>query len=84
MKSGTIFDNVLITDDSQFAHQLGKDTWKVTADGEKVMKKKLDDEEQKRQLEEEKKRDEAKKAEPKVDEDGTVPEAEEAESKVYH
>lgn len=27
MKSGTLFDNVLITDDPEYAKQLAEDTW---------------------------------------------------------
>ena len=38
MKSGTIFDNVLITDSVEFAEQVGKDTWGATKDPEKAMK----------------------------------------------
>lgn len=30
MKSGTIFDNFLITDDEKFAEEFGNDTWGAT------------------------------------------------------
>ena len=30
VKSGTIFDNVLITDDADHAEKVGEDTWGVT------------------------------------------------------
>ena len=38
MKSGTIFDNLLITDDEEFAEEVGNDTWGETKDPEKKMK----------------------------------------------
>lgn len=41
MKSGTIFDNVLITDDVEYAETFGADTWGKTKDAEKEMKKKV-------------------------------------------
>jgi len=54
VKAGTIFDNVLITDDVDFAEQVGKDTWGVTTDAEKKMKDDQDEEERKVREEEEK------------------------------
>ena len=56
VKSGTIFDNILITDSVDFAEQYGKDTWEVTKDAEKKMKDAQDEEERKQREEEEKKR----------------------------
>ena len=41
VKSGTIFDNVLITDDVELAEQVGKETWGETKDPEKAMKDKV-------------------------------------------
>ncbi len=41
VKSGTIFDNVLITDDEEYATQFGKETFEVTRDTEKAMKEKV-------------------------------------------
>ena len=41
MKSGTIFDNVLITDDVEHAETFGANTWGKTKDAEKEMKKKV-------------------------------------------
>lgn len=38
MKAGTIFDNVMITDDEEAAEQFAKDTWEKTRDPEKKMK----------------------------------------------
>lgn len=55
VKSGTIFDNILLTDDEKYAEEFGNETWGVTKDAEKKAKDALD--------EEEKKLEEAKKAE---------------------
>ncbi len=41
MKSGTVFDNILITDDVEFAEQVGTETWGATKDPEKSMKEKV-------------------------------------------
>ena len=41
VKSGTIFDNVLITDDEDLASQFAEETFSVTKDGEKKMKEKV-------------------------------------------
>ena len=41
VKSGTIFDNVLITDDEEYAAQFAEDTWGKTKDPEKKMKDKV-------------------------------------------
>ena len=38
VKSGTIFDNVLITDDVEYAEEFGTETWGATKDAEKKMK----------------------------------------------
>jgi len=62
VKAGTIFDNFLITDDADFAEQVGKDTWGQTKDPEKKMKDGQDDEERKQREEEEKKRKEEEEA----------------------
>lgn len=47
VKSGTIFDNVLITDDLEYAAEAAK-TAKATQDGEKKMKDAQDEEERKK------------------------------------
>merc|ERR1712046_346179 len=60
VKSGTIFDNILITDDVEYAKQHGEKTWKAQKDGEKAMKEKADEPEKKAD-EPEKKADETKK-----------------------
>ena len=43
VKSGTIFDNVLVTDDVDYAKQVAEETWAVTKKGEKEMKDKVSD-----------------------------------------
>lgn len=47
VKSGTIFDNILVTDDEDFASAEGDRLWGVTKDGEKTMKDAQDEEERK-------------------------------------
>merc|ERR1712050_457836 len=63
VKSGTIFDNVLITDDIEEAKKQGDDLWKATSEAEKKMKEAQDEEEKKKADEE------AKNSEPEDDED---------------
>lgn len=73
VKSGTIFDDFLITDDETFAEEFGKETWGATKEAEKKMKDKQDEEERKQREEEEKKRKEKEKEdkdEEEEDEDG--------------
>merc|ERR1719444_371446 len=53
VKSGTIFDNILITDNEKYAEEFGNETWGQTKDAEKTAKDALDEEEKK--LEEERK-----------------------------
>merc|ERR1711988_241915 len=69
VKSGTIFDNILITDDVDYAKSHAEKIWKAQKDGEKAMKEKADEEkrkadEEKRKADEEKrkKEEEEKKA----------------------
>merc|ERR1719376_58944 len=45
VKSGTIFDNLLITDDPAVAKKQGEDLWAATRDAEKKMKDAQDEEE---------------------------------------
>merc|ERR1712186_97180 len=45
VRSGTIFDNVLITDDVEEAKRIGDEPWGVTKDAEKKMKDEQDEEE---------------------------------------
>merc|ERR1712193_137674 len=60
-KSGTIFDNILITDDVDYAKQHAEKTWKAQKDGEKAMKEKADEEKRKKDEEERKKKEEERK-----------------------
>jgi calreticulin len=78
VKSGTIFDNILITDDVDYAEQFGKDTWGVTKDAEKKMKDAQDEEERKKNEEEEAKR-KAEEGDSADDEDEEEEEEEEEE-----
>ncbi|XP_078733204.1 calreticulin-like [Lampetra fluviatilis] len=52
VKSGTIFDSFLITDDEKYAETIGEETWGVTKEGEKKMKEAQDEEERKKRDEE--------------------------------
>jgi len=45
VKSGTIFDNLLVTDDIEQAKKFAEDTWGKNKDAEKKMKEKLDEDE---------------------------------------
>merc|ERR1712212_391129 len=72
VKSGTIFDNILITDDVDFAKEFGDSTWGKTKDPEKKMKDEQDEEDRKKREEEEKLRKEeedSKKADGEEDEE---------------
>ncbi|XP_077391664.1 calreticulin-like isoform X2 [Festucalex cinctus] len=55
MKSGTIFDNFLITDDIQEAEEFARQTWGLTQAAEKKMKEEQDELEMKKWEEEQKK-----------------------------
>ncbi|XP_046400630.1 calreticulin [Ischnura elegans] len=48
VKSGTIFDNVLITDDPAHAKEVGEQVWRPRLEGEKKMKEEQDEEERKK------------------------------------
>jgi len=63
VKSGTIFDNFLITDDPEYAKKVGEETFGETKDAEKKMKDEQDEVERKKAEEE------AKKAEPEEGDD---------------
>merc|ERR1719318_2059873 len=87
VKSGTIFDNIIITDDEKTAEQHGDETWGKTKDAEKKMKDAQDEEERKKKEEEEKKKeaekkdDDDKKEEPEEDDDEEdTPKEEEAKA----
>merc|ERR1719431_1415844 len=55
VKSGTIFDNLIITDDPAAAKKAGEDLWAVTNEAEKKLKDEQDEEERKKADEEAKK-----------------------------
>merc|ERR1711925_49137 len=57
VKSGTIFDNIIVTDDIKEAEQFAKDTFFKTKEEEKKMKDEQDAEDRKKQEEEDKKRE---------------------------
>jgi len=58
VKSGTIFDNIIVTDSITEAEEFAKETFEVTKPKEKEMKDKLDEAERKKQEEEDAKRKE--------------------------
>ncbi|XP_022236103.1 calreticulin-like isoform X2 [Limulus polyphemus] len=55
VKSGTIFDDILVTDDPEYAQEFAEETWGATKDAEKKMKDNQDKEDRKRTDEEAKK-----------------------------
>jgi calreticulin len=61
VKSGTIFDNILVTDDEKYAVQFGTETWGATKEPEQAAKNVLDEEEKKKE-EEKRKEEETNKA----------------------
>jgi len=83
VKSGTIFDNVLVTDSIESAEAMAKE-FEQTKEGEKKMKDKQDEEEKNKQEEEDKKKKEEedkKKAEEEDEEDEEEDEKKEEEKK---
>lgn len=78
VKSGSIFDNVLVTDDEKAAEEFGEETWGKSKAGEQKMKEDHDEEERKKREEEEKKRKEEEK-DKKDDEDDADDDEEEDE-----
>lgn len=58
VKSGTIFDNIIITDSVSEAEEFAKETFDKTKEGEKKMKDEQDEKERKEREEEEKKKKE--------------------------
>ncbi|RDD43644.1 Calreticulin [Trichoplax sp. H2] len=82
VKAGTIFDNVLVTDDIDYAKKFGDDTWGQTKGPETkakevIDKKKAEEEEKKKKEEEEKKKSE----EGQKEEEAEAEEEEEEEEK---
>merc|ERR1711977_562063 len=78
VKSGTIFDNILITDDVDYAKAHADKTWKAQKDGEKAMKEKADEEKRKKDEEERAKKEEERK---KKEEEDKAKKAAEPEKK---
>merc|ERR1711966_500574 len=68
VKSGTIFDNMLITDDVDYAKAHADKTWKAQKDGEKAMKEKADERKKKEEEDKAKKAAEPAKEEEKKEE----------------
>lgn len=68
MKAGTIFDNVLITDNEEDVKELAA-AWKTQSEGEKKMKEAQDEEKRLKEEEEQKKMDEEAKANGETDND---------------
>ncbi|XP_050429274.1 calreticulin [Adelges cooleyi] len=75
VKSGTIFNNILITDDIELAQEKANAIWKPRYEGEKKMKEAQDEEERKKEEQE------AKKSEDSVPEDEDEDEDEELVAK---
>ena len=72
VKSGTIFDNLLVTDSVEYAETFAKETFEKTKEGEKKMKDEQDEKERKEREEEEKKakeEEDKKKAEEEDEEE---------------
>ena len=79
VKSGSIFDNIIITDSEEEAREFAKETLEKTKKGEKEMKDKLDEQEKK---EREERMEQEKEAAEKAAEAGEEAEAEEGHSQV--
>merc|ERR1719470_480327 len=77
VKSGTIFDNILVSDSVAEAEEFAKQTFEVTKVDEKKMKDKLDEEERKKQEEEDKLDEEERKKQKKQEEEDKKRKAEE-------
>ncbi|XP_013996614.1 calreticulin 3b [Salmo salar] len=78
VKSGTIFDNFLVSDDVKEAEKFGAETWGVTKEPEKKMKQEEDD--KKRKEEDEKNKEQATEAEEEGEEEEGEDEGEEEET----
>ncbi|VDN02593.1 unnamed protein product [Thelazia callipaeda] len=80
VKSGTIFDDIIVTDSIEVAKEFGKKTLEVTKEGEKKMKAAQDEEEERKRKEEEE-REEKEKKEKEADEKEESDDDEEKEAK---
>merc|ERR1712139_230026 len=78
VKAGTIIDNLLITDDVDYATKHAEKTWKTQKDGEKAAKEKADEEKRKKDEEERAKKEEERK---KKEEEDKAKKAAEPEKK---
>merc|ERR1711959_730869 len=67
VKSGTIWDNMLITDDVDYAKTAGEKGWKANQAGEKAMKEKADEEKRKKDEADRKKAEEERKKKEEAD-----------------
>merc|ERR1712159_544751 len=67
VKSGTIFDNIFITDDVDYAKTAGEKGWKANQAGEKAMKEKADEEKRKKDEADRKKAEEERKKKEEAD-----------------
>lgn len=83
VKAGSIFDNILITDDEKEADADAEVVLKKTMEGEKKMKKEAEEAERKKEAEEAEKRDddEAKKDDDEAKDDENEVKSEDAEDK---
>lgn len=87
VKSGTIFDNVIVTDSIEEAKKFAEETFEKTKEGEKKMKEKQDEEQKKEEEKKRKEEEEKKKAEEKeeeVAEEDTKEEDEKKEDEESH
>uniref|UniRef100_A0A3B3DGB2 Calreticulin n=1 Tax=Oryzias melastigma TaxID=30732 RepID=A0A3B3DGB2_ORYME len=69
VKSGTIFDNFLITDDVKEAEDIGNETWGVTKEPEKKMKQEQDELKRKEEEDEKNKDQDTEEDDEETDED---------------
>merc|ERR1712063_17894 len=81
VKSGTIFDNIIITDSVEEAESFMKETWEKNKDAEKKMLDEIEEEEKKKREEERKAAEAAAAEEEDDDEDEEDDDDEEEDSK---
>ena len=83
VKSGTIFDNILVTDSVEYAETFAKETFEKTKEGEKKMKDEQDEKERKEREAEEKKAKEEEDKKKAEEEDEEEEEEEEVRYATY-
>merc|ERR1712178_53254 len=81
VKSGTIFDNLLVTDDVEYATAHAEKTWKAQKGGEKAAKEKADEEKRKKDEEERAKKEEERKKKEEEDKAKKAAEGDKKEEK---